>query len=1357
MSTYGKLGSGHDTEASRPDDVSAASITYSNKDISAIEQVYDLAAMDSKLLTLKGKLGPSQRTRNVTFTLDTAATTTFIAQRLADHYPHAEQLNLPAITVKLPNSNLMSSTKAIKLPYQIRDYSQELVVRVLDMKGYDVILGLDWLIHTGAVMDFLRGVLHVPLHGAVHKLKCDSKIYELEHTLSDSSLELFTLMDDVEPETLCAIIRDAPGDSDLPTSDIKQLQDLIIKNADIFRSELPHSLPIRESVEHAIETGDSKPTNAQYYRLNVEQLEEQKKQVTQLLDKGLIRESSSPWGSPVLFVPKPRGKWRMCVDYRALNKATIKNNYPLPRIEDCLESFRGARIFSKLDLTSGFWQILVRSQDVPKTAFNTRHGKYEFLVMPFGLCNAPATFQTFMNDILRPFLDQFVQVYLDDIVIYSEDEKQHAQHLQTIFDTLKKHGLYAAPSKCQIGVPEIDFCGHHVSHNSIQPMTSKVDVIKTWPMPKTVHQVRQFLGVVGFYRRYVKGFARIATPLQDLLKVQDKAEKDNKHRTIVWNAQCSLAFNHLKDALAKQPVLAIPDPKRPFLIETDASEWAIGGVLYQFDNEGNCHPIAFDGRKLQGAELNYPVHEKELLAIKVSLKKWDYLVNNGMTTTVLTDHQSLQYMNTMTEHSKRLARWVDEFQAYNLDIKYRPGKDAIVPDAISRRPDFIGTGKANISQQKVNMTSLTSMMTESFRGIPEDDWMAALRANLKDGRSPSNPLLKKQLEQHKHSFRLSEQGILLRKLDHGSEAPYLDPLVRPDFARKMHIGYGHFGYPGLLGVCQTRGWWPSMRQDLQRCVHECPECQVSSRSKQHQHPEAQFHQVNPGLKPFDKWAIDVVGPLPATPNENRYIVTAIDYATGWPVAKAMPTRDAWRIAQFIYEEIFSHYGYPTELLSDNGMEFLSTIVEHLLAQLSTIHRLTTPYHPRANGKVENFNGILGSILTKMCVGSSVHDWDSYLPQAVFSCRIRQHRSSQFSPYYLVYGQNPRIPEDSVSGGDRGSVEPVDQEQRIKTLKHARQLANERMLEKAAKAGLVSADKWKDDSQQRSLSVKDWVLIRNESPEKLEPRWYGPLQVHRRHWLGTYALKTPDGRIMSHLVHGDRLIKAHAHSPTQFWAWKQKAIGEEVIGDANAVDTEVMDSMGLQRSRIPTWRRLQAIPEHDWQQMHHNKTFSEGRFGRAGGRPFLVGEEDEQRQLQSVIKPGRPRKTVRLAWSSQPKLARETAQPAPTLHASQSVSAPEVHGGSNVEGAHPENVPKITIESDREQDMLLDPIPERMESSIAEAVEMEVDTVESEAVSFQPQYEVVEPMAEPMELEQHRDRPSGLRNRPRRKVIWEQRP
>src|ERR1700694_4248190 len=591
----------------------------------------------------------------------------------------------------------------------------------------------------------------------------------------------------------------------------KKLKQLLEAYKDVFRAELPEQLPPKRFVDHRIDTGDSAAVNTNAYSMLAQQLKEQLKQIHDLLDKGLIRESSSPWGSPVLFVKKANGTWRMCVDYRALNSLTKKNGYPLPRIQECLDQLGHASHLTALDLTSGYWQIRVADEDIPKTAFNTRYGKYEFLVMPFGLTNAPATFQTLVNNILRPFLDKFVVVYLDDITVYSNSFEEHMQHLKQVLDVLRQNQLYAQPKKYVFNQPEIQFCRHIVGNGLVRVMKDKVEAIQKWPQPRNVHDVRQFLGVAGYYRRFIRNYSLIALPLTELLKVGEGMTKLKKFEPVVWNTAHQSAFEQLKRVLTEAPVLMQPRVDQPFIIETDASDAAIGGCLLQYDMDGKLHPVAYSSMKLSPAQFKYPVHEKELLAIKEALRVWACYVDNGHEVTILTDHESLKYMNTIKRPSKRLVRWIDEFQAWKLNIKYRRGSEAIVPDALSRRPDLLNAMALGLAPEK-------------------DEYVVFMEAYLRDKTLPGNEFDELIKNEAPH-FVIVDDRLMRRVGAEGDEAPYLEWQFRGDFIQRMHNEYGHMSREGMNDLTLRRAWWPKMDKDIQEFVKSCPSCQVGQRER----------------------------------------------------------------------------------------------------------------------------------------------------------------------------------------------------------------------------------------------------------------------------------------------------------------------------------------------------------------------------------------------------------------------------------------------------------------------------------------------------------------------------------------------
>ncbi len=374
--------------------------------------------------------------------------------------------------------------------------------------------------------------------------------------------------------------------------------------------ELPDELPPRRQIDHAIEVMPRMaPLAKAPYRMNHEELRELKVQLEELLAKGYIKLSKSPYGAPTLFVHKKDGTLRMCVDYRALNKVTVKNWYPLPRIDDLFDRLSGAKVFSRIDLRSEYYQIRIAQRDEEKTACRTRYGSYEFLVMPFGLTNAPATFCTPMNDIFREWLDDFVVVYIDDILVYSNSMEKHVEHLRKVFQRLRENKLYAKFKKCEFGVSEVDFLGHRITQQGLKMDDHKVKAILDWEPPRSVLALRSFLGLVSYYRKFIKNFAKIATPLTNLLK--------KSSGTYEWEEACNEAFDTLKGILVKAPVLKLPDFDKEFEMHSDAFDFGIGGVLVQ-----DGRPVAFESKKLSETERRWPTHEKEMWAVIHCLKTW---------------------------------------------------------------------------------------------------------------------------------------------------------------------------------------------------------------------------------------------------------------------------------------------------------------------------------------------------------------------------------------------------------------------------------------------------------------------------------------------------------------------------------------------------------------------------------------------------------------------------------------------------------------------------------------------------------------------------------------------------------------
>ena len=444
-----------------------------------------------------------------------------------------------------------------------------------------------------------------------------------------------------------------------------KLKELVDEFKDVFPDTLPKGRPPKRDIVHEIRTEEgAKPPSRPPYRLGPAEQDEMEEQVKDLLAQGFIRPSASPYGAPILFVPKKDGRWRMCINYRALNKQTVKDQFPLPRIDSLLERLGQATVFTKLDLASGYHQIAMEETSIQKTAFRTNFGHFEFLVMPFGLCNAPGTFQRLMNKVFVDNLGKFIAVYLDDILIFSRSMEEHWKHLRWALDRLWEAKLYGRLHKCEFLKDQVEYLGFEVSPRGVQASPGKVRAIIDWPRPKGVHDVRSFLGLASYYRRFVKGFSELARPLTALTRAGVDWE---------WSTAQHQAFNRLKLALTTAPVLKLPDFDRQFVVTTDASDAAVGAILEQ-DFGNGLQPVAFASRKLNDVEMRYSAYERELLGIVWALAQWKHYCRGPHTVIIQTDYAPLRHLPNQASVNSRVWKWISILQGYNLEIRHIPGK-----------------------------------------------------------------------------------------------------------------------------------------------------------------------------------------------------------------------------------------------------------------------------------------------------------------------------------------------------------------------------------------------------------------------------------------------------------------------------------------------------------------------------------------------------------------------------------------------------------------------------------------------------------------------------------------------------------
>ncbi|XP_042451745.1 uncharacterized protein LOC122036457 [Zingiber officinale] len=567
-------------------------------------------------------------------------------------------------SVSLPSGEELHSNRMVKnCQMMMQDHMVGARLIVLEITEFDVILGMDWLVQHDAVIDCKQRTVRLKLPNEKLLIFRAASQIAVPHMISMCKARR---MLSKGCEGLLVHISVKSGTQRPSLEEVEIARDF----SEVFPEDVTGLPPTRE-VEFGIQlVPGTTPVSKAPYRLAPTEMKELKGQLQELLDKGFIRPSVSPWGAPVLFVRKKDGTMRLCIDYRELNRVTVKNKYPLPRIDDLFDQLQGATVFSKIYLRSGYHQMKVKEEDVHKTAFRTRYGHYEFLVMPFGLTNAPATFMDLMNRVFHSYLDQFVIVFIDDILIYSRNCQEHRLHLTTVLQTLKEHRLYAKFSKCDFWLNQIPFLGHIVSRNGIEVDPAKVEAIRNWDTPKNASEIRSFLGLAGYYRRFIQNFSQIALPLTSLTKKGVRYE---------WTDRCKKSFEELKGKLTTSPVLTIPDGSGRFVVYTDASKTGLGAVLMQ-----NGKVIAYASRQLKVHEQNYPTHDLELAAVIFALKIWRHYLY-GERCEIYTDHKSLKYFFTQKELNMRQRRWLELVKDYDCSINYHPGKANVVADALSRK------------------------------------------------------------------------------------------------------------------------------------------------------------------------------------------------------------------------------------------------------------------------------------------------------------------------------------------------------------------------------------------------------------------------------------------------------------------------------------------------------------------------------------------------------------------------------------------------------------------------------------------------------------------------------------------------
>lgn len=790
---------------------------------------------------------------------------------------------------------------------------------------------------------------------------------------------LFGLAPVMVEELNCPIIPCPSQEQDPNTHDLNSAQRAELESVKLqFLCSEKNGLGKTSAVKHHIDVGSATPVKQRHHHVSPAILSILNEEVDSMLSRGIIEESQSAWSSPVLVVRKSDGKKRFCLDCRSVNKLTTKDAYPMPIIESILANLQETVFISSIDLKEAFWQVELDSASRDKTAF-TVPGRplYQFVRMPFGLCNAPQTLCRLMDKVIPPKLREHVFVYMDDLLVVSETFESHIARLRTVASCLREANLTINVRKSKFCMREIRYLGHLVGNGCIKPDPGKIDAITDFPIPRTVKQIRRFLGMCGWYHRYISGFADIAAPMTDLIKKQARFE---------WTKEAQSAFEKLKESLTTAPVLSHPDFKRPFIIQCDASRNGVGGVLYQLDDDGNERPIAFTSKKFNSAQRNYSVTEQECLAAKHCLKKFRGYVE-GMVFKIITDHASLQWLMSQKELTGRLARWSLSLQGFNFTIEHRKGSANIVPDALSRV--FVEE-----LPKDLNCDHPLNFDHEAF---DEPSYVAnRTRIQENSSRFPDLQVRGRQVfvrTQFRRGGPLTDSSGWKLWVPHSLTVNTIRNAHNPPLA-------SHSGVGKTLEKLKRSYFWPKMSTQVADFVGNCQICKETKAPNSTLRPPM-GKQVRVE-RPWQRLYIDLLGPYPRSAAGNTSILIVLDQFSKFVILKPLRKASAVEIVRFLEREVFHVFGAPESIWSDNGVQFVSKNFKSLTNQYGITHIRTATHSPQSNASERVNRSILAAI--RSYITQNQMTWDQEISAIGSALRNNVHESTGYSPHYLVFGQ-----------------------------------------------------------------------------------------------------------------------------------------------------------------------------------------------------------------------------------------------------------------------------------------------------------------------------------------------------------------